>query len=381
MKDILDSPYVHLIWIPVAFLAIYNLAYLNKFFMIVHSGTIAVRKKSGKAVRFVGELGGTGFWVHPKTGVIHPDSDSKPLFMPINILGTGIYWLGVWPIATRHTYKLPRNKYVKKGDGADYVFENPHDSTVDSVLLRASYGIVISAAETHPSEKVPINVRLLATFMVTDCRIALFENISPDWLARATGMIEAAGRDFIGNHTLDSITGLDAEGSSDGKGKSSFQEYMMKINTGSPDNPCIQELAGHRLVAISFLDYEIAEVGANETQKASIKRYFATQEASAKLVASEADAKARLIAAEADVRIAEQKAKEIAILAEAEAARIQREGAAKAAAAKAFAEANANNPHAGTFAIAEALRETSATTVVMGPGVVPTMPVTPEEKK
>jgi len=321
--------------VPVA-LAIYRLAHIDICFTMVPQGEIIVVMKADKVKRYIGNV--TGHWVNPETGEVTEGSAPASLKMPREIWG--IYWLGFWPFASRYTYNFPRAKYIKKpGDAIDYAIIGK-DDVADSVFWQASYGIEVRMAETI--EGVPITAQFVITTKTVHAGIALFANKSPGWLERVTAAVKAEIRDFIGNEKLADINKMKVE-TGDADGKSKLQQEIDLLNESIRGNPGLIETTGQKIIAINFLGYDIEKTGLNKAQEASLAKYYADREADRVITEAEVEAKKTVVEAEA-------------------------------ASTKLMSDAVSGNQHAGTMALASAIKaQPHLNTLILGHSVMPTV--------
>jgi len=345
-------------------LLIHVLAEYNVFFTKVPEGEIITITHSGKVHRFIGNI--KGFWVNPETGeVFEEKTPPTTVKLPSDLFGTGIYWLGFWPFAERYEYMFHWNKYAKRKDGGKETSEYeliPREEVVSSIYFRAAYAVRISGGETK--ENVPVTLDLLITTETVNVNTALFKVKSPGWIAALTGAATAVGRDFIGNKTVNQLVRLKSEipkSSVSGKNKTDLQIVFDELNKSDLGNPGIIEQFGEKITAVNFLGITIDQAQ-TETHKIAISKYNAERIAEAKIVEEKGKADAAI-----------ETAKGTRVTADAEAYKIEKEGTAIADAATKLAKAVSSNPHASAIAIAEAIKnQTAATTLVLGPGVVPT---------
>lgn len=345
--------------------AAYILASCNILFTRVPAGEIIVVTVSEKAKRFIGNI--EGFWVNPQTGEVFDERDGnhpRPKDLPKDFFGTGIYWLGIWPLYERYHYEFHWNKYAKKKDSSGKDLEEyeivPKHGIVDSIYFRASYPIRVIKSETI--ENVPLTLSFLITTETVNAEVSLFKAKSPGWLASLTASVTAVLRDFNGKSKTEDMVRLQAElpnpGTTD---KTELQKLIELLNESSVGNPSVIQQFGQKIVSINFLDLKIEEPE-TEVQRQAIANYNASRQAEALITAEKGKADA-----------AEQTARGTITKAKAEAEAIAMVGEAKAKAAKQLAEAVSNNPHASAIAIAEAIREQQhATTLIIGQGVLPT---------
>jgi hypothetical protein len=340
--------FVPLGWVGIATLALYLLAELDVFLGMVPEGEIIAVMVSDKVKFYIGNI--KGFWVNPETGEVSPDSKIIPpeieSQIPVNILGLGIFWLGVWPFAERYTYEFPRNKYVKKEGSTDYTIEAREDRA-DSVYFRASYPVVI---EADTIEYVPLKLYLLVTTETVNVDQALFKVKSPGWLTALTAAVKATGRDFVGNSTLKAINQLKAEVGGSGTGRSEFQKAIFLLNDNSTGNNSLEVALGQKIISVNFIDYDFSEAK-TDPQKAAMKKFD--------------------LAMDADAAVEAKRKKDTET--DGEENRIRKIGAANAASAQLMTEAVRGNPHAGVIAMAEAIgQQKNLTTLIIGES--PVMP-------
>lgn len=411
--------------VPITALGCYVLSAYNIFFTKVPSGEIIVVTSGDKATKFIGNV--TDYWVDPETGKVFETSKVSPLpsiKIPTDIFGTGIYWLGVSPIARRYTYEFHWNKWAKPvskdGESAEYAI-TPRKGIVDSVYFRAQYPIQVSGCET--SEGVPLTMTILITVEMRDVSTALFKIKSPGWLSALSGQVTAVIREWNGNNKVSDINELKAEIPDTGT-KSTFQENILKLSDSNTGNPSIEETLGVTIIAVSFVSYSI-DKPQNQLQEASIAKYFTQKKTEAEIAAAEgaekiaehaakatqttadaaaytiekegeakanarqkmgdADARAREALGRADasatVALGKATAEALVSKANAEAEALSVTGGPRALAAKQLAEAVRDNPHQGAMAMATAITEQkTATTLVLGSGAVPTVAVSTEKE-
>ncbi|MEN9622250.1 MAG: hypothetical protein RLZZ67_684 [Candidatus Parcubacteria bacterium] len=401
----------------IAVLLAYKLSERDIFFTRVPEGEIIVVTYSERVGKYIGNI--SDYWIHPKSGKVSFGYPPANVSMPTDIFGSGIYWLGLSPIAKRYSYMFHWDKYAKNVDSvtgnetAEYTIV-PRRERVDSVYLRAQYAVQVSGAEN--SDGLPGTYFLNITVEMVDVGTALFKIKSPGWLSALTGQVTAVMRDFVGTQTLESINRMKAEipdgktvSTSVGPRKSAFQAEFLKLNDSTVGNPSIESNYGVKIIAVSFLGYKIDTVGGNPAQTASIAKWTAEKageaaiatarkakiaaeseseiirikaEGSAKATELTGNAEAEVIVskgrAEAEAFYSMGRAKADAVVlagkAEAEAAEIT--GEKVAAAAAKLTEAVSTNPHYGAIVLAAAIQnQKTATTLVIGQGAVPTVEV------
>jgi hypothetical protein len=352
--------------VPIA-LAIYRLAHIDICFTMVPQGEIIVVMKADKVKRYIGNI--IDHWVNPETGEVTKGSAPASLKMPREIWG--IYWLGFWPFASRYTYKFPRAKYIKEpGKSVNYVIVGKEDKA-DSVFWQASYGIEVKMAETI--EGVPITAQLVITTETVHVGIALFANKSPGWLERVTAAVKAQSRDFIGNEKLADINKMKVE-TGDADGKSKLQQEIDLLNESIRGNPGLIETTGQKIKAVNFLGYDIEKIGLNKAQEASIAQYYADRDADKVRTEARVEAEKTVIVADAELKASERKAQQIELLGKAEATAIRAKGTAEAETTKLMSDAVSGNQHAGTMALANAIKvQPHLNTLILGHSVMPTV--------
>ncbi len=352
-------------------MAIYYFAHKDIMFTMVPQGEIVVIMHGDRVARFIGNI--TGYWVHPKTGIVTEGNAPTSISLPGNIYG--IYWIGLWPFASRYKYMFPRTKYSKGTDGAtDYTIHGKNDRA-DSIFWQASFGITVRGAETE--EGIPITADFVITTRTVDANKSLFGNKSPGWLANANGSVTAEIRDIFGTSKLNEIIQMEAEVGTDEPKKdeggentpkvhvrSRLQKGIALLNDSDRGNPGIKSTLGQEIVSVNFLGFSIDPTDKmSDTQKASLTKYYADRDKEKVETAAEAKSKEMRILADAKLYEAQKEAEAIKV-----------KGNAEAQAAKQMADATKENPHAGLQSLGNSK---SIHTVVIGTPAMPAFGISP----
>ncbi len=371
----------------------------NISFTQVPQGEIVVVMIGKEVYRFLGNI--KDHWVDQKTGEIWRTKEFNDGFDNIGPNGEknmsrkkdvpsnqpigfkGIYWMGLWPFTQVHVYPFKWNKWdkpekTKEGKAIEFDIQ-PRNEKVDSLYFMSGYAFKVHGAETK--EKIPVDVILVLVVRVTNAMTALF-GVKNGWYATLDGKVLGSGRDFIGITKIDELTKLQHEEGDIPSGddtteahitRKSFLRKMMYINDdpNTPEDPehprgneGIRRTLGVEIVSASFMRYDITDPAVAQGIKDKM------------LLAFNAAETARAQNIETGWRVK----------------RITDEGAARAGAIQAAAEAVRDNPLAariavaekqteGVLAVAKAIGEqTGLKTLILGKGAMPTINVDDDGK-
>lgn len=354
-------------------LALFYLSKQSILWGFIPEGQIVVIMEGGKVKEYLSRI--NGFWTNPHTGENfevakmtpaqirerEKTEDEKSLISKFLESYLGLHWIGIWPYCRRYEYRFKWSKWSRKEKSSEYELI-PRDEVVNSLYFKFTYPIRMEGLETKG--KVPLDVTILINTRITNAERALFK--TSDWLASVTGAVTAVVRDFIGAKELEEISGESHENNSNG-----FFRDIMILNDPNIGNPSLNKMFGIVIDAVNFIGYEISGEDNARLQKASTEKYVAAQEAEAKAIRAKGNA-------EATVTEATGKATAIEKLAEAKAKATKLQGEADADAAEREKKAKGVN---ADVAMADAIKNTGVTTLILGQGIIPTLPLKDEKRE
>jgi hypothetical protein len=359
------------LWLFFAFLTIYIMAARDFCFMFVREGTAAIVVKGQRAHRYVGNA--KGYLVDKITGRVFLDGDDPDNILPVDeqdkdsasrqtVLRNsihnatpvffGIYIIGLWPFYRRHTYHLKWLKWdqAPTETGIEHCLI-PRDEMVKEVYLLYGYGIFAPALETK--SKLPLDISSVLVLEMTDLQTAIFL-LQGNWLNLVTAAAVSIERDWVGEKEIEDITDEKHEAQ-----RSGFRTYLDHLNADSTQsaNPAIGKAYGARMKNAHFLGYDLPEKTQDEVLKATTLVYVADQEAKSTVIGRTAEARG------------------IVLVAKATAKKIELEGTATAEATRKRFKAKDEASHARVINFADAIENFRGTTLVIGGGVMPSLPI------
>ncbi|MBI3074664.1 MAG: hypothetical protein HYY92_00405 [Parcubacteria group bacterium] len=313
----------------------WTLAQDDMFFTVLKEGHTKAIMSNGKPVRLVMRAENHRFRNQLKNpGEGHPwdilpyptpSVSEKPLsrmeiarkrfrkwlsFISGSYLFDNLVWVGFPPTYTVYTYKFHWTSRVQDPNG-DGMVQKPREETISHILAPQQEVYFAKIEDAKTSELIPVNASVALTIQIVNPLKALF--VQHQWLKAVINQLEPEIREVIGRCTFEALTKSSASASNEPRnlkpGESASNE--LEADPGLKERrKTIEKDYGVKIVLAQFRSIEQSGKPMDEITRLSLQEYTAAQ---------------KVKVAEQDVLVAEQKAKEIDILAEATERRLTKE--------------------------------------------------------
>jgi regulator of protease activity HflC (stomatin/prohibitin superfamily) len=322
------------------------MAEVNFLITLVNEGEKKV-VLTGKVVKkHIGRI--QGHYVDPKTGVVYDVLENGANLSEQAIIDgvkgieiikvpklswlerRGFYYMGIPYLTSLYSEEIKWNKLSQNGKEYEVI---QRKEMVSSFKFRYTYAMEFKGIET--SGNIPIDVIVTITVEYRDEYKSRF--MTNEVVTNLTAAVLGRLRDFIGQKTVDEMTGLNQDNNPNpnptpapGRLSSKIHDDMLnqivRLNSteqGTVLRNGLMEDYGVRIIDVRFVSFEIGGENALKTREAMTLKAIATQKGEALVIEKQKEGDAKL-------KLAEGEAKAKVKIAEAEAASIRLAGEATA---------------------------------------------------
>ncbi|MES2216021.1 MAG: SPFH domain-containing protein [Patescibacteria group bacterium] len=217
----------------------------------------------------------------------------------------GMYWVGIPPWYKVDWYQFRWTEWAQPQLNTTNV-AIPRDELTPLIKINDfPYYAKVENAKTNSTfaedsgELIPVHMELVLTFRCTNPYKARYSN--EDWLASAISVCDGEARNYIGERTYEDLASERDKKDASGhltKGEDSLSMCILDLNYRMPDGrPGLMDSIGIELVRVNVISVSLTPEAERQLGDATTKKYVARRQADAAEI--EADGRARAAAKDA----------------------------------------------------------------------------------